>query len=248
MNKIWYILLGVVLMSCNQENKCIKTRIDNTFLKEYVVEIDTCNTFEGSSHVKYFYKDSLFMSGFGDRNNRQGYWGFFKNNEIITKGVFNDFGPKGVWKYKNIGEIDWSYYINEEEGYSFSVSDKWEGQHVAGGIAFHNSKNIIISVLVSYDDRSIDSILNDVDYKKKNGVYNVKIKKTINFKKNIDEFYEYTCNSIYQEMGDVRNSCFIYKVNNKIYLMNIFLKTGSEYDYTIIVDQILHSFRINGLD
>ncbi|NQX83001.1 MAG: hypothetical protein HRT66_13555 [Flavobacteriaceae bacterium] len=244
MNKIWYILLGIVLISCDEENKCIKTKIDNIFIKEFVTEIDTCNTFEGSSHVKYFYKDSLFMSGFGNIDNKQGYWKFFKDNEVITEGLFKDSRPQGVWKYKNIGEIDWEIYIDKEDGYIVSVPKNWKAYKEENGLSFSNGKNIGSNVLITYDGKPINSIINEIIRdKEERGVSNVKYKKMKYTLKGIDEFYEYTCNFIEKNKDEVKSHYIMFRVEKKTYFISVNLKIDSEYDYSIIEEQILHSFR-----
>jgi len=248
MKKTYLSILLINLISCNKRDKCVKKYIDKVFLKELVVIKDTCKTFENYSSVKYYFKGGILMSGFGDRAFKQGNWKFFNKNEIVTEGFFKESEPIGTWKYESIGKIDWSTYIDESSGFGFSVPKNWSNLKEKNTVAFFNSTNLDnhnlkISVTVTNVNESLDVwVKKFLNYLEKENVNDLKSKKIdiTGLKKS----YEINYLRKYKGIGKFIISEFIFIFDSKVFIVSTSLKLGSVYDFTIINEQMLYSFKM----
>lgn len=259
MRKIIFILSITTLMifSCKEEpkkNNCESRIINTIFLKKYLIVKDSCNLYKGVNKVKYYDNNRLIMSGFDDRMFKQGEWSFYDNDgKEIIKGVFIDSKPTGDWKFKS-QDISWNIYDNENKGYAISAPKKWqlidndkEENTITisdtSSIEEYNLKIDVTSASIENMNISVKGFVEETIklYKENEAVSNIENKKLI--LKGVDVSYELQYN-YNDETGNYLHKEYIYSFKGMVYILSSSLNEKSNYDYEIIDEIMLTSFKI----
>lgn len=246
-HQLTLIIIVLSFISCNKENKCIKTVKDTATIQEYNVVKDTCNVFEKKSHVSYFINDTIVMEGYGDRFNKQGIWEYYNKGKSITKGKFINSDPIGIWKYKNFGKIEWVTIDNIDGNYKLSIPKGWKKHLKINMVDIVNDTildnfNMKIEIRILKMTMPFDELFKNLsrDLKKENK--DIKLKKTVTIEGSNCFFIKNKGDFIDGSTFDIHN--FYIEYNNKIYSISIYVKEGSNYAYNIIEEQIMRSFRL----
>ncbi|NVK53872.1 MAG: hypothetical protein HWD85_13130 [Flavobacteriaceae bacterium] len=260
MKKIVLFTILCFIVSCNDtkektsKKKCLSEKIDAAFIEEYLVVTDSCKTLNGYNSVSYYSNNELIMRGYSERNFKQGEWSFYNAKEEITKGLFKDSQPIGEWKFADIGNVSWKNYQDLEKGYKFSFPKEWESSAFVDGnmIGVSNSSNQSEQdFFVSITSGKIDELDLSLEEYIKNLHSTLKESKKIeNFKnKRIDveglkDAYEFKFDT--KNMGvSLSTSELIYISSDKIHVISIIIRNGSSYDYSIVKEIIMTSFKVS---
>jgi len=244
--KYLYLFIFIILFSCINEKKCIDKYIDTTYIQEYSVVNDTCDS---SKNVNYFINDVLIMAGKGNWIYKQGNWIYYNNKDIVTEGSFENSNPIGKWKYKNFGEINWVVLDGEGLNFKIAIPDNWVFIKNNNTVAIFNSSNLqehdlkISVTVIEYKDPIKNWVENIIkDLKEEEKFFDIKSKK-IKYE-GFNEVYEIEYLAKFEGYGNYRSRDLIYKTKNKIYVLNSNFNVESNFAYWIIKDQIINSFKI----
>ncbi|NVK53381.1 MAG: hypothetical protein HWD85_10645 [Flavobacteriaceae bacterium] len=257
MKKGFILIMVTLIISCNtvmKKNKCISKVYDTSLIQKYLVVTDSCKTFEGYNNISYYNNSRLVMSGYSERNFKQGEWSFYNLKKEIIKGSFKNSQPIGEWKFIDIGNISWKNYQNLEKGYKFSFPKKWESSAFVDGnmIGVSNSSNqseqdFFVSITsgeinelnLSLEDyiKSLHNRFND-----NKDVKNLKQKKI--YVEGLKDAYEFKYDT--KNMGiELSSNEMIYISNDRIYAVSVIIRKGTSYDYSILKEIIMTSFKIS---
>ena len=252
----------VILTSCNigknkeekkedtiEKPKCTTRRIELTYIDKYLEVIDSCETYKGYPKFEYYDDEKLYMHGYSERYLKQGKWSFLNSGKEVINGEFKDSQPLGTWQFHDIGEINWDMYDNLENGYSISLPLEWEfsqpeGQNIIALTDTKNSKDY--NFLCTITSGNIKDLSDDFTIVFNNMVASLKGNKDINdftSKKlsinGMEAAYELQYN-----INDYKTNEFLYNFNGKIYMLSISLKKSASYDYSVIKEILLTSFKM----
>jgi len=269
MRNIFLAILFVSFLSCSikkkgnkidKEKACQSKVIDAVYIKKYLVITDSCKVFKGNNFVKYFDNNRLVMSGYSERNFREGKWSFFnQNKKEVVKGSFVNSEPIGIWKFNEIGTITWDVYKNLEKGYRFSFPKEWkiifDGKNIVGLINTGNIK--AYDLLITYTSGKLSQLSTDISssYVDLNSFYEDLISslkkgeasKNLKYKKlNLQG-----SNEAYEVQYDFNNGndIFFYdeiliNFKDRVYFITTNINKKANYDYSIIKEIMMTSFKV----
>lgn len=260
--RVCILMFGLfVMFSCKKETKkkvnknCISKSIDAAFLEKYFVVSDSCETFNGYPKVKYFDNNNkLIMEGYSERYLKESEWRFFNEDNIkVVTGLFVNSEPKNVWKFKDIGDINWLVHEDLKNGYRFSYPKEWNEFTFQEGsmIGFSNSndlkdQSLVITITAgnlsdlstnfsTYCENMIDSFKSD---DKILGFESKKIDMD-----DVDEVYEFRYHTAENKKQFISNE-LLFNYKGKVYVFSSTMSEKSNYDYSIIREVITTSFKI----
>jgi hypothetical protein len=263
MRFFFIVVISMSIFSCKQkktsakENDCILKEINVAYINKYLVIIDSCKTFNGFSNFKYYNNDKLLMSGFSEKNDKQGQWTFFDSKEKeCLKGNFKDSQPLGTWNFKDLGELDWELYQDFDKEYYVSYPSDWKfiewkknnsivifDKMVNSDLTKYNFRFLLTSLLIDDIEGSIKSLYEEsISNFKKNQVQNLNYKK-IEMDDKENEFYEIQYNILNDGIKYTNNE-FMFTLGGRLYIKSVSIKKDSEYDYKIIKEILNSSFKI----
>ncbi|MCI2230454.1 hypothetical protein MC378_14840 [Polaribacter sp. MSW13] len=263
MKKLNLLIILFITISCKEninknkktpENNCKSEKIESVFLKQYLIKTDSCNTFKEFPKVEYFFKEKILMTGFSERNYKQGKWSFFDKKGIEkTSGIFENSQPKGIWNFKDLKTINWKLFDDKDEKYIISAPSDWFYFGVENAESYgvldkyskdgndYNLKLVITSYKLDELDENVNELYNRTLKEFKNNFTEIKSKKV-----DISEFNEvYEIQSVELNNGKrYLNTELIYSFKDRFYLISISIDEKANYEYSIIKEIMETSFKV----
>lgn len=252
----------VILTSCNigknkeekkedtiEKPKCTTRKIELTYIDKYLEVIDSCETYKGYPKFEYYDDEKLYMHGYSERYLKQGKWSFLNSGKEVISGEFKDSQPLGTWQFNELGKISWDVYDNLEKGYSISLPLEWqfsnpEGGNVVSLIDTKNTENY--NFVLNITSGNVKDLSDDFTVVFNNMVANLKNDEDINdfvYKKldiiGMEAAYEFQ-----YRKNDYKTNEFLYNFKGKFYVLTVSLKKGANYDYSVIKEILLTSFKM----
>lgn len=261
MNKLNLLILLFIIISCKEntnknrvENNCKSKRIETVFLKKYLIKTDSCNSFKIYPKVEYYFNEKKLMSGFSERNDKQGKWSFFnKEGTKEISGIFENSQPKGIWNFKNLETINWKLFDIKEKKFMFSAPSNWFNF----GVENSESYGVIDKYSENLDDYNLKFIVTTYKLDELEESVNELYKRTLKeFENNFTEIKTKQVditgfNEVYEiqsiELNNGKkylNTELIYSYKDRFYLLSLSINQKANYEYSIIKEIIETSFKV----
>ncbi|TRZ41656.1 hypothetical protein [Robertkochia solimangrovi] len=254
MNKLILVLMvGLFIISCNKQKKCLRSIVDDYTIEEYLVKYDSCKNDQDEIVKEYFNKKGeLIFKGKGERSWKKGKWEYYREKKLQSVGYFNDGDPLEIYDFISKDTIEFINYNDSINEFIISYPRTWgyATEHpdyllfAAKDSSDYHKAGFKISKL-NYDGLSVEDIINgDPEEYLGKGYSDLKIKfiEAIPNVINIKLVYAWVNNNG-RRLYNI-NAFYDLKDKKEIYVFSFFCDEEFKKDNFLIVDAIENSFKV----